>query len=276
MKGKNAIASIMRSCSIIILVLLGLFSCSEDVSREISTDYTVEASLLFQFSRVLSESNYLGNISYQDYFRINSSEIPGCPTIERSLDSRIIVLDYTSSVECTQENKKTRTGKIILDFTLSNTINPSWILEFKDYEFDGSKISGMRQFKALTSNETEASFENLRIELPKNLSFLVTGKFNHSVSRSNFRPFALSTRGMLEGRDPAGRNFSLTITEPKEQLFACYREGWHQTQTGKESWRVSRGLNTNVTYTTSFQTSTGCNPLVIATLPDGRNYQLNP
>ena len=88
----------MRINQIFLLVLLMLFSCTEDVSREISTDLTQEANQLFQFSQALSESNYLGNISYQDYFRISSSELPGCPTIVRSLASRIIVLDYSNPI----------------------------------------------------------------------------------------------------------------------------------------------------------------------------------
>ncbi|WP_187175527.1 hypothetical protein [Algoriphagus sp. AK58] len=266
----------MRINQIFLLVLLMLFSCTEDVSREISTDLTQEANQLFQFSQALSESNYLGNISYQDYFRISSSELPGCPTIVRSLASRIIVLDYSNPTEFTQENSKKRTGKIILDFTLSNTANPTWVLQYEDYSLEGTKVKGMRQFRAITSNETEAEFENLEVELAKNLSFLSSGKLNHSVSRSSLRPFALSTRGKVEGKNPAGREFSITITEAKEQLFACYRDGWDLTQSGKEAWEVSRGSTSEVIYIAAFQTNTGCNPVVTATLPDGKIFQLNP
>lgn len=251
-------------------------SCSEDESKTISTDLSTEAIQHFDLSKAFSESNYLGNISYQEYFRINSSELPGCPTIERSLQSRIITLDYSKTVECTQENNKPRTGKIILDFTLSNTTSPSWIMTYEDYSTDGIKISGERQFRAITSNETEASFENLEVELSKNLSFWIKGKLNHSVSRANFRPFALSTRGSIAGINPTGRTFTLVITKPKEQLFACYRQGWFLTQTGEESLKISRGIGRDVVHTTTYQTSTGCNPSVITLLPDGRNFQLNP
>lgn len=265
----------MRIYKSLLIALWVVSSCTEDISREISTDLTVEATQFFQFSRAISESNYLGNIFYPDYFRINSDELPGCPTIVRGLGSRIIVLDYSNTADCEEELKKERSGKIILDFSLSNSSDPTWSLQYDDYFFDGIKIKGRREFKALASNETEGSFENLEIELPQNQSFLVSGKFNHSVSRSSFRPFALSTRGNLSGRNPVGRNFELTITKPKEQLFACYRDGWDLTQTGEEAWEISRGGNSVIAYSTRFETNIGCNPLVISILPDGRTYQLN-
>ena len=266
----------MARLSIFLFILLLATSCTEDESRTISTDLGVEAIQHFKLSSSFSESNYIGNISYQDYFRIGSAELPGCPTIERSLQSRIITLDYSKPIECTQENNKPRTGKIILDFTLSNSNSPSWVMTYEEYSVDGIKISGTKQFRAIASNETEASFENLEIELPNNLSFFFKGKTNHSVSRANSRPFALSTRGNLEGVNPAGRNFNLVITEPKEQLFACYKQGWFLTQTGKESLKIARGIEREAVYTTTYQTATGCNPTIIATLPDGRNLQLNP
>lgn len=266
----------MARLHIFLFIVLLASSCTEDESRTISTDLSVEAIQHFKLSSAFSESNYLGNISYQDYFRISSAELPGCPTIERSLQSRIITLDYSKPLECTQENNLPRSGKIILDFTLSNTISATWIMTYENYSIDGIKVLGTRQFRAITSNETEVSIENLKIELPKNLSFLIKGKMNHSVSRANFRPFALSTRGSLKGINPAGRNFSLVITEPKEQLFACYKQGWFLTQTGKESIKIARGVEREVVYTASYETATGCNPNVVATLPDGRNLQLNP
>lgn len=256
--------------------ILFISSCTEDESKVISTDLSVEAIQHFSLSKAFSESNYLGNISYQDYFRISSAELPGCPTIERSLQSRIITLDYSKPLECTQENNTPRSGKIILDFTLSNAGSPTWTLTYADYKLDGIKIVGTRQFRAITSNETEASFENLEIELPKNLSFLIQGKLNHSVSRANLRPFALSTRGSMEGINPAGRTFNLVITEAKEQFFACYKQGWFLTQTGKESLKISRGNDKDLVYTIIHQTSSGCNPSVVAILPDSRNLQLNP
>ncbi len=261
----------------LLLLAFGLFfSCDEDVSREITTDLTKEALLQFKFSEAIGESIYLGNISYPDYFRISSAELPGCPTIIRSSASRIIQLDYSNPAECEQANKTPRTGRIILDFTLSNTINPTWTLAFENYTYEGIKIEGLKQFRMITSNENEETFENLIVELDKNLGFQASGQLSHSVSRSSFRPFALSSRGTIEGKNPTGRAFSLVITESKEQQFSCYRAGWELPQIGKESWIVARGVSSSLEYKVSFSTSTECNPIVISTLPDGRTLQLNP
>ena len=252
------------------------FSCSEDVSKEINTDLGKEAVQFFQLSEAMWESNYLGNISYQDYFRISSADLPGCPTIIRSTGSRIIELDYSNPVGCEQENKTPRTGKIRLDFTLSNTSTPVWTLSFEEYTFGGIKIQGFKQFRNVSFNENQESFENISVELEKNLGFNVSGTLDHSVSRSSFRPFGLSSRGTLEGKNPAGRDFSLVITESKEQLFFCFGNGWELPQIGKESWIVSRGGPGSLEYQVSFNASGACNPVVISTLPDGRTLQLNP
>lgn len=251
-------------------------ACSEDVSKDISTDLTQEANQFFRFSEAFAESSYLGNISFSDYSRITSMELPGCPTIVQIPDSRIIQLDYSISKDCEQQNKTPRTGKIILDFTLSNTLSPKWSVTYEDYSFDGIKIEGSRRFEALSLNENQESFENLTIEFEKNLSFIIDGMLSYSTSRSSFKPFALSARGRIGGRNPAGRDFSLVITEAKEQLFQCYREGWTLPQTGTESWIVARGGSRSLEYTVSFQSTENCDPLVISTLPDGRTLQLNP
>jgi hypothetical protein len=276
LKGFGADAAPMKNYYFLVVLSLLVFSCTEDVSKEISTDLTKEADQFFQFSEAQWESGYLGNISYPDYFRIASSELPGCPNLIRSTSSRIIRLDYSNPVACTQENQIPRTGIIELDFTLSNSTNPVWTMTFKEYSFGGIKINGSKQFRSVAFNENQETFENLRIELENNLEFVFNGTLSYSISRLSARPFGLSSRGRIEGRNPAGRQFSLVITEAKEQSFACYREGWVLPQIGKESWIVSRGPKSNLEYKVSFDTQADCDPFVNSTLPDGRTLQLNP
>jgi hypothetical protein len=261
--------------SYFLLVLL-YTSCEEVVSKDINTDLTREVGQFFQFSEALSESSYLGNISYPDYFRIASEELPGCPTIIRRTEKRIIELDYANPQECDQPNKTPRKGKIILDFALSNTPEMSWTLTYEGYSFGTTRIEGLRKYLNLSFRENTEKIENLSIELEKNLGFVVSGSFSYSTARLSFRPFALSTRGRIEGKNPAGRDFSLVITQAKEQLFSCYREGWELPQTGSETWIISRGTSTSLDYMVKFETKDGCDPTVISTLPDGRSLQLNP
>lgn len=261
----------------LLLFFLPLFnSCTEDVSREINTDLTREAAQFFQFTEALSESNYLGNIAYQDYFRLTSKDLPGCPTMIRSLNSRIIQLDYSNPVDCEQENKNLRSGKITLDFSLSNSTNPSWTMTYEDYIFEGIKIQGSKRLKTISLTETQESFDNLRVELSGNLGFSVSGTFTHTLTRENFSPYGLSTRGKIEGKNPVGRDFSLITNASKIQLFSCLKKGWILPQSGSETWVVSRGSGGSLEYKVSFESGVQCNPVVITTLPDGRTLQLNP
>lgn len=266
----------MKNLLFFFLIFLSYTSCTEDVSRDINTDLTQEADQFFQFSEALSESSYLGNISYSDYFRITSEELPGCPTINIRTEERIIELDYSNPQECDQLNKTPRKGKIILDFALSTPSVVNWTLAYEEYIFGTTQIEGIRKFSNLSFGENTEKIENLRIELDKNLGFVVSGSFSYSVARLSFRPFALSTRGRIEGKNPAGRDFSLVITQAKEQLFSCYSEGWELPQSGSESWIISRGPSSSLDYMVKFEINDGCDPTVISTLPDGRSLQLNP
>lgn len=266
----------MKNLLFFSFILLFYTSCTEDVSRNINTDLIQEADQFFSFSEALNESSYLANISYSDYFRISSEDLPGCPTIIRRTADRIIELDYTNSQDCDQQNKKPRKGKIILDFALSNIPDLSWTLNYEGYSFDSTKIEGIRKFSNPSFGENTETIENLRIELENKLGFIVSGSFSYSVSRLSLRPFALSMRGRVEGTNPAGRDFTLAITKPKEQLFSCFSQGWELPQSGNESWIISRSPSRSLDYLVRFENMEGCNPIVISTLPDGRTLQLNP
>lgn len=267
----------MRKQLFILSIPLFLGSCAEEVSKDINTNLTLEADQLFGFSETIGESAYLGNISYTEYSTIASEELPGCPTIAINPDSRIVTLDYSLPEECEQENNIPRTGRIILDFRLSNSESPSWSLLYEGYTYRGIKIEGFRMFEGISMNENRESFENLTVKLEKNLSFRVGGQLSYSFSRYGSKPFSLkTTRGRIEGNNPAGRDFLLLVTATKEQLFQCYSAGWDLPQDGKESWIVSRSATADLEYDVSFQGTDTCNPVVISTLPDGRTLQLNP
>lgn len=266
----------MKNYIFLVSILLSLSSCSEDVSRNITTDLTQEADQLFRFSEALIENSYLGNISYSDYSRISSDQLPGCPTITIKAAERIVELDYTNTLECEQGNKSPRSGKIILDFPDSSTSEVIWTMTYAEYFFKGTKIEGVRNFRNPAFGENNETIENLRIQVEKNLGFTFSGSFSYSIARLSSKPFALSTRGMIEGTNPAGRDFSLIITQAKEQLFSCYGDGWELPQSGNETWIISRSFSTGLEYRVDYQTNDGCNPSVTSTLPDGRSLQLNP
>jgi hypothetical protein len=253
-----------------------LWSCTEEVSKDINTDLTVEATHFFNFSEAMLESTYLGNISYPEYARIISGNLPGCPEVTLSTDSRIITLNYDAESECEQENNTPRTGRIVLDFSLSNSDTSSWTLTYEEYTYRGNKIEGTRHFERITLMDNKELFEDLSVELAGGLTFYADGELSYSVVRADFGPSSLTIKGKIGGRNPAGRNFSLVTTEAKIQQFQCYSAGWELPQSGKESWIVSRSATTDLEYKVNFQSSETCDPLVTSTLPDGRSLNLNP
>lgn len=276
MKGSAVDAIIMKKYLILLSTSLLLGACSEDAGREINTDLVQEAEQFFGFSEAFGESSYLGNLTYGDYLTIISAELPGCPTIIQNPETKTIELDYSSPQECEQENTAPRTGKIILDFTFADSLNPNWSLTYDNYTFKGSEFTGTRKFVRLSSSENRESFESLTIKSAQELTFVAEGELSYVISRLNPAPVSLTTRGQIQGRNPAGRDFSLVITEAKEQLFQCYSASWELPQKGKESWIVSRTASSSVDYRVSFEPTETCNPVVISTLPDGRSLQLNP
>ena len=266
----------MKKYLTLLTISLLHWSCTEEVSKDINTDLSLEADQLFGFSEAISESSYLGNISYSEYLEIASDKLPGCPSVAQIPNTRIIELSYSSSAECDQANKIPRTGKVTLDFTLSESESPSWILTYDSYTFGAIAIEGSRHFEALSDSENHENFENLKVELENQVSFVATGSYTYSLVRSDTIPVALSTSGRSDGKNPAGRDFSLVITKPKEQLFECYRAGWDLPRSGEELWIVSRSSTNSLDYQASFQSTEDCNTLVSAALPDGRTLQLNP
>ncbi|GMQ30514.1 hypothetical protein [Algoriphagus confluentis] len=259
------------------LLFLGLFcSCNEEIGREISTDLSEEVRQFYTLSTALTEGSYLANFTYGDYFRLQSESLPGCPKIEIDQSLRLITLDYDSVDSCMQERNFSRKGKIRIDYSLSNTQISTWWMEYEDYHFDKSRIQGTRQFQSLSPNQNQESFENLRLITDTNLSFTAKGSHTYFISRFSSRPFAISFVGTIEGINPVGRRFKQTLSGAKEVFINCYSEGWILPFEGEETWTVERGATRELSYKIAFSSEEECNPLVNATLPDGRILILNP
>lgn len=259
-----------------ILFLSLLFSCNEEIGRDITTDLSQEADQFFNFSTAINEGGYLGNFSYSDYFRTQSQSLPGCPKIEIDQTLRLVTLDYDAADSCTQEKNFKRNGKIKIDFSQSNTQLATWWMEYENYKFDNTEIIGKREFKTLSSSQNQEKFENLKIKTDNNLSFVAKGTHTYFTSRFSFRPFAISFVGFIEGTNPAGRKFTQTLTQAKEVYINCYSEGWVLPFEGEETWTVERSEGRELTYRFNFSSEGECNPEVNVFLPDGRTLTLNP
>lgn len=266
----------MKKLFIYFLILSLLSSCNEEISRDISTDLSKEADQFFDFSTAINEGSYLGNFSYPDYFRTQSQSLPGCPKIEIDQTLRLITLDYDAVDSCTQEKNFKRKGKIRLDFSQSNTQIATWWMEYMDYHFENSEITGKREFKALSTSQNQEKFENLKFKTDTDLSFVANGTNTYFVSRFSFRPFAISFVGTMEGINPAGRKFTQTLTKAKEVYINCFSEGWILPFEGEENWTVDRGIGRELAYKFDFSSEGQCDPVVTVLLPDGRNLVFNP
>lgn len=257
------------------IILVGiLLGCSEDISDKISTDLTKEAEQFYLLTEALGENSYLGNLTFSDYFRMDSTTLPSCPQIDLDSNMRTITLDYDIDSLCTQTNQKTRRGKIILDFSLANTSEQSWTMTYVNYLYENTSLEGTRTYKRISNSQNSEAFENLRVSTSSNLNFTVNGSFTYFISLFTFRPYALSYVGKMTGTNPVGREFTLTITEPKELYITCYAEGYILPLTGKDNWKVSRG-NSDIGYLVTYEETEECQTVVKATLPDGRTYILH-
>ena len=258
-----------------LLVIASFWGCSEDISHKIATDLTKEAEQFFLVSEVIGENSYLGNLTFSDYFRLDTTSLPGCPILTFDSDLRTITLDYDAVESCEQTTLKERSGKILIDFSLANSDLETWIVTYQDYHYQKTKIEGSRIYKRLSTSQNAESFENLKITTSADLHFELKGSFTYFISRFTFRPFAISYIGKMEGINPVGRDFTLTITEAKEQYINCYSEGWILPVVGKENWKVSRG-DSEIAYQVSYEEAEDCDTQVKAVLPDGRIYSLTP
>lgn len=256
-----------------LIFMLCLNGCSEDIDSDIQTDLIQEAEQFMILSEIVNESNYLGNFTFGDYFRLTSGSIPGCPVLSLNSQTLEITLDYSKADSCDQPIKATRSGKIILDFALANSENPTWTLRYEGYTYQKTKIEGTRHFKRLSNSQNSESFENLRVTTEKGLGFKIRGNYTYFISRFNFRPFGISYVGKHEGINPAGRDFVQSITEAKELFINCYGEGNTLPQKGKENWKVSRGSN-DLNYSVSYNQNEACKTQVKAILPDGRTLDI--
>ncbi|TDQ16468.1 hypothetical protein DFQ04_2586 [Algoriphagus boseongensis] len=265
----------MKYSFLAIFLFWFLASCSEDISDEIQTELVQEADQFFLLSEIVGESNYLGNLTYGDFFRTLPESLPGCPEMQIDTQLRKITLDYSKTDSCPQANLASRTGKIILDFSQSNSSPGLWFLEYVEYAYQKTHIKGKREFTRLSTSQNAETFNNLKITTDKNLSFDISGGYTYFISRFGFRPFGISYVGRHEGINPAGRNFTQSITEAKEKYINCYSDGYILATVGKENWKVSRGSN-DIGYQVSFSSGSDCNTKVRVILPDGRTYDIKP
>ncbi len=253
-----------------------LLACQEDEDKIIQTDLTIEASQLFDISTDWGESLYFAMLSWEDYQQINPRQLPGCPIISLDQALRQVTLEFRSDTTCIKSGKTIRTGSLLLDFPQNNQIGQSWIMEYQGYTFNQDSLKGNRRFTKKSLNTIEEHFENMVLTTNKAVNSTFSGNLTHTITRQKLELVGFSTMGNLSGVNPAGRDFHIEFTNPRQTLVACSKENEILPLSGRESWRISRGLNNTVNHQISYESTGNCQVNAKVTLSDNRNLILTP
>ena len=262
---------------LIILVPI-LMSCEEDEDKVIQTDLPTEANELFNISKAWNESLYFALISWEEYQKLDSLNLPSCPTIQLDENNKKVTLGFLSSNTCDQSGEFTRKGKIIIAFdTTAANPNRKWSMKYDEYIFGTDSIKGIRNFSSEDALVFSEEFDEISNKTDKNLTTEFSGKFVHTKTFIKDSLVSLSSVGRITGTNPAGRNFQIILDSPVKHSISCYQQNEILPNSGKENWYVARGGNSEVSYLTTYELLVdGCRSAVNTMLPDGRKLLLNP
>lgn len=256
--------------------LFFLIACKEDEDRVISTDLPTEASQLFIASNAWSEAIFFTQISFDQYSNPDSLDLPGCPEILADKTAKRVTLTFDPTTTCGQTGTSKRSGKLILNLAQSNSEDPVWFLEYENYTFEDASINGIRTFTKNPSGVINETFETLTHKTKNELTHQFGGNLIHTLSLVNGVVVGLNSKGMINGRNPAGRNFIFDFSEKRELLFSCFQDNQLFPVSGKENWQVSRSETAQVIYNLTYESKENCKVEAYVVLPDGRRLLLNP
>lgn len=256
--------------------LIFLVACKEDEDRVISTDLPTEASLLFNASNAWSEAIFFTQISFDQYSTGDSLRLPGCPEIFIDKTAERVTLTFDPETACEQTGTSKRSGKLILDLAQSDSENPVWFLEYENYTFEDASLDGIRTFSKNSTGLILETFETLTHKTKNELTHRFGGDLTHTLSLVNGNLEGLNSTGIIYGENPAGRNFTFTLSEKRELLFSCFQDNQLSPNAGKETWQVSRSETAQAVYNLTYESKENCTVEAYVVLPDGRRLLLNP
>ncbi len=268
----------MRKMIFGFLILLPiLMSCEEDEDKVIQTDLLLEAGQLFSSSKVWNESLYFAIISWEEYQQMDTLSLPGCPEITIDDNTKEVTLNFLSGADCPLAGKYERSGKLVIKFhSTAVSTTKKWTMEYIDYFFGTSSIKGIRTFSSDNSLLVSEDFTNIIKKTDQELNTEFSGKFIHTKTFINNALSSFISVGRIKGVNAAGRDFEISIENPLRHMLTCYQQNEILPNTGKENWLVSRGGNSEVNYSCTYELLEDCTISATAILPDGRKLLLNP
>lgn len=253
-----------------------LIACKEDEDRVISTDLPTEASQFYVVSNAWNEAIFFTQLSFDQYSNADSLQLPGCPEILLEKNAKRVTLTFDSDSNCEQSGKSKRSGKLILDLAQSDSSNPIWFLEYENYTFEGASLDGIRIFTKNSTGIVNETFETLTHKSKNELTHQFGGNLTHTPTLVNGEVVGLNSKGLISGRNPAGRNFIFEFSDMRESLFSCFLDNQLLPVAGKEIWKVSRSETSQVVYNLTYDSKENCKVEAYVLLPDERRLLLNP
>ncbi|WP_373494485.1 hypothetical protein [Aquiflexum sp.] len=249
-------------------------SCSGDIDKVITTDLQAEGNEIFGVSLALEESLFFAFQTFEDFKKIDTIPLPGCPEIIVNEVEKKVTLEFSAESQCDTNKNLSRSGKINIKYINTNVLETITRIEYEDYKVKGYVIEGKRDFKQIRSltnpNRRTESFENILIINETGSSTKLKGEavFNLVYENQVLKEFTSS--GSVEGRNITGRPIKMTQTSPKRYIVSCLKSGFVLPGQGTETWQIFRNETQAVSHNVVYEQETDCIKKMTITLQDGR------
>jgi len=267
--------------SVTLLPFLLLFtSCISDEERRLQTDQTFEGEEIFNLSFTLDEHVFFAFQNFDYYLdTLNHSNMPGCPIISINEDEKEVNLAF-GNPEC-PNNLPERNGKLILNYQDSLLYMDSLIVReglvrmtYDNYSVNGSSLEGVRLLYPVDSTISGVNFRDQPIDIilkdAEGSSSRISGDYSHEVLFSMDSIIQVHSTGEVSGRNLAGRQFNMEITQTKLLIGECFRSGKVIAAGGRESWTIERTAEPDVNHVVEYQEAPDCGHQANIRLLDGR------
>ncbi|MFD2037679.1 hypothetical protein ACFSKL_22990 [Belliella marina] len=260
-----------------ILTLIALWSCTNDIDKNITTNLQVEANEIFRTSLALEESLIYPFYSFEAFQNAPIDTFPGCPDLTVNEILKTVTLDFSKKASC-ESQKIERIGKIILEFSNDEEQNETVTLRYEDYKINNAEIQGARTFTKEQGNfnidRWTENFEELSIIDEFNSSTKISGEFVYNLTSSGDTLSTFTSMGSIEGRNITGRPLKMASTTQRQYSVDCISAGWVLPNSGIEVWEIFRNTNRSTAHTVSFSSEDNCESKARILLSDGRTIIL--
>ncbi|AFL82816.1 hypothetical protein Belba_0145 [Belliella baltica DSM 15883] len=263
----------MKNQIFILLAAFFIYSCTNDIERNITTNLQAEANEIFQTSLALEESLSYVFLSFEDYQDAQTDTLPGCPTILIDEIDKKVELQFTVNSNCPSQ-KLNRSGNLVLDFNTINLIDQEVLLSYDNYKIKAFEIIGNRRFtksaSISSSNLWQENFMDLLIVDEFQNSTKISGSYDHRLEIINDTLISFTSSGNLEGRNITGRPLKMTQITPRLYQNVCIEEGQVIASSGVETWEIFRTPTRSLAHTLTFSSDSACVSKASLQLSDGR------